>query len=427
MATRTSVEWRSKGIEVKEDTPLNKDTLADIILNIDYQHINYGLLMDTFGEFKGKSLASSYDILVVPKNTFKYIDFDNKEKSNNNEFTTTFGLYIFNKILSHFNFSKLFNGYINYTINKKSFKKIENRLSYALIEDDITIEQLKGWENTVQWLMPMEDILSPNHTEKVLTCTTAINKKKNELLKQYKTEIEAGDAAIAEKIEKELLDFAKDYLKDDPYYDTIEAGVGADLGNNFKNMYVMRGAVANPDPTAKKKYDIVSGNFMDGIQADDYKVMAGAGVQGAYSRGKKTQDGGYMEQLFLYGYQHLHLDPKGSDCGTKRFITVFLDEDNIDKYMYSYIIRSNGSLERLDTKTRDKYINKTVNMRFSSKCQSKTGFCNMCAGDLLYTITDNIGAVMSKIPDTLKNTMMKSFHSLLIKTRKFDANRAFFS
>lgn len=426
MATRKSKLWIPKGIEVKKEDKITNSNFADFIINITKEDINYDLIMSIFGTFAGSSLANTYDLIEIPINKFSYIDYNGKKKYNTNKFTTCVGIYIFNKLLSSFNFSKFFDGYINKTIDSKEYKNIKQILSYALIEDDITVEDLKQWENTMQWFMPFEDILSPNHTEKLITCTKIINKKKEELLKKYKKEIDEGNIAIVENIEKELLDYAKEYLGDDPAMDTILSGAGGSFGNNFKNLYVMKGAIKNPDPNAKKKYDIVTSNYIDGVSADEYSIIAGSGAAGAYSRGKRTETGGYWEKLFVSAYQHLKIGPKGSDCGTLRHIVVEFNEKNIKDYMYSYVIKPNGSLELLDSKTYKKYIGKTVKLRFSSMCEYENGFCNKCAGELLYIGVENIGMVLSQIPSTLKIRCMKAFHDSTIKTTTFDAIKAFY-
>lgn len=432
---RTSKTWKSKGIEVKKDDKITSNNLADYIIQMTDKDINYDFIMNTFGNFGGKSLCNPYDLLEVPAHTFKYVDesvgFPNWDetnkliKYNKQPFVTTIGIYLFNLFLAGFGFSKLFNGYLNETIDKKKMGSIEQTLSYAFIEDDITVEQLKQWENTMQWFMPFEDILSPNHTEKLITCTKAVNKKKEELLKKYAAEIEAGDIKVVENIEKELLNFAKSYIGDDPAIDTILSGAGGSFGNNFKNMFVMKGAVRNPDPNAKKKFNIVTGNYLDGIPADEYAIIAGSGAAGAYSRANKTETGGYREKLFVSAYQHIQLDPKGSDCGTTHYIEVDFDEKNIKDYMYSYAIVGN-SLELITSKNYKKFIGKKTKLRFSSLCKSKTGICNMCAGELLYAGAANIGMVMAQIPSTLKLRCMKGFHDSTIKTITIDPMKAFF-
>lgn len=430
---RKSTLWKSNGTKVDKDTIdanlINKDNLADYIFSINKDNITYNLIMNLFGEFSGKSLANPYDLLEVPAGTYYYFEDKEKKKRKENsaKFTTTIGIYLWNIFIRDFNFSRFFDGYIDYTITKKKYGAIEQTLSYALIEDEITTDDLREFEDTVEWFMPFETILTPNHTEKMITSTKVINKKKKELLKQYEKEIESGDPVVAEKIEQELLAFAKDYLGDDPSMDQILSNAGGDFNNNFKNMYVMKGAIRNPDPNAKKKYDIVTSNFMDGISANEYSAVAGAGVQGAYARGKKTEIGGYFEKLFIAAFQDLILDPKGSDCHTKKYITVKITDKNISDYMYCYAIGNGGKLTCITSKNKADFIGKTVKLRFSSMCESKTGICNMCAGELFYLLDDKrVGLSMAQIPDVLKLRSMKQFHNSTIQTTSIDLQKAFF-
>lgn len=430
---RISKLWKVKDIpidkELIESSDPDEKTLPDMLMNMTKDDITYRFIMNTFGEFNGKSLANPYDLLEVPVGKFSfYTDIDkSKFKSNKNTFVTTLGCFIFNIILRDFNFSRLFDGYLQETISKKVFGKIEQTLSYALIEDRITTQDLKEYEDMMQWFMPFETILSPNHTEKLLICTKEIDKKKKELVKKYEKEIANGDSVIAEKIEKELIKFASDYLADDPSIDTMLSGVVASWENEFKNMYVMKGAVRNPDPTAKQQYNIVTGNYMDGIPANEYSMVAGAGVYGAYARGKKTEIGGYYEKLFISAYQTLKLDPPGSDCHTKRYIEVNLTDKNIADYMYCYAIKSNGDLELIDSTNKDKFIGKKVKLRFASMCESKTGFCNKCAGELFYRLNEKyIGLSLAQIPDTMKLRSMKGFHDSTVQSVKMDVRKAFY-
>ena len=48
-------------------------------------------------------------------------------------------------------------------------------------------------------------------------------------------------------MEKELIDYALDYLGDDPSLDLYLSGARSNIGNHFKNMYIMKGAIRNPD------------------------------------------------------------------------------------------------------------------------------------------------------------------------------------
>ena len=131
---RKSKLWTPKGVVVKKDDEITSSNLADFIINITREDITYDFIMNTFGAFAGKSLANSYDLIKIPVGKFSFVNSKGKTVSNKNEFTTTIGIYIFNVLLSSFNFSKFFDGYINKPIDKKQYGKISQTLSYAFVQ-----------------------------------------------------------------------------------------------------------------------------------------------------------------------------------------------------------------------------------------------------------------------------------------------------
>ena len=119
-----------------------------------------------------------------------------------------------------------------------------------------------------------------------------------------------------------------------------------------------------------------------------------------------------------------HSTPK-TDKETDKYIEVLLTNDNIELYMYNYII-SGSSLIELTSKNKDKYINKKVKFRFSSMCKSKNYICNKCAGNLWYRLgIKNVGLLTAQVPSKLKNISMKSFHDSVVNTTEIDPMRAF--
>lgn len=406
---------------------LNEKNLINQLLVLKQSDISYSVIMNLLGNFNGKSLCKQYDTFEVPIGGFKFVNQKGKEVSNTNPFITTIGIWIFNIFfLRDFGFSWLFGGYLNENVKKGLFEDINQKLVYALAEDKIEVDSYKRFLDYTQFFMPYETILSPNHTEKILTCTKLIEKKKQEFLKKYGDEIKKGNIVVAEQMEKELLEYAKEILKDDPSLDVYESGAGGSFGNNFKNMYVMKGAIRDPDPNAKQEFNIATSNFIDGIAADEYSLFANALSNGPYSRAKKTEVGGHWEKLFGAAFQTVILDEPGTDCGSDKYITVELTKKNLPDFMYNYIIKSNGELEELTSDNCDKYIGKQVKMRFSSFCKSKTGLCNKCAGNFFYRRgAKNIGLATIQIPSTLKLRSMKAFHDTTIKTSEINPMKAF--
>ena len=430
---RVSKHWDfnpNASVEKFNIDELNTSNLVNQMLVITKDDITQSVIMRLFGSFNdGKSLCHHYDTFDVPPKAFKFINDKGKEVSNSNKFTTTFGIWIFNVFfLRDFGYSKLVGGYYNENIDNDHFEYISDKLVYALLENKIDTESYKRWIDAAQFFMPFETILSPNHSEKMLSCTKEINKIKAKLIKENQEALDNGDAAVAEDIEKQLLAFAKEYLKDDPSLDPYLSGAGASLGNNFKNMYIMKGAVRNPDPTAKQEFNIAQSSFMDGISADEYSLLANSLVGGPYSRAKKTELGGYWEKLVEVATSTIKLDPPDSDCGSTHYIEVTLTKKNISMFMYSYMIKSNGELEELTSENMDKYIGKTVKIRSVLFCKSKTGVCNKCAGNFFYRRGEgnmNIGMACSAIPTRLKLRSMRGFHNSTVKLTTIDPMRAF--
>lgn len=392
----------------------------DYIANISEEDITTTFIMETFGKFDGKVRFYPYDEITIPAGCY-----GKEGKKNTKPFTTTVGIYIFNKYFIEKDlFDYVDGGYINKTIGKGVFNSISDTITDGIMEDYISTDVLHRFLLKTQKFMPYVSILSPTYTEKLLTCTKAVNKKKAELLKKYEKEIEAGDVVVATKLEKELVQFAKDYMGDDPSMDIFLSGAREGEGN-FKEMFVIRGPIKNPDPNAEKKFNVATSCYIDGIKPEEYSLFANSLAAGPFSRAKKTEIGGYLEKLFLYAYQHITLDPPGSDCGTDRYITVTLTEKNIRIWMYSYIIEGSRLVE-LTSKNKDKYIGKTVKMRYSSMCESKTGICNMCAGNMEYRRGErNIGVASTNLPSTMKNISMKAFHDGQQKITTMNINKAF--
>jgi len=429
---RVSKHWNhdtSKDVEKFDIESLTKENLVNNMLKITRADITYSTIMKLFGTFNGEVLCHHYDTFTVPAGAYSYntaFDGSGKQVSNKMAFDTTFGIWIFNILLIRdFGYGFLF-GYINKNIDKKGFNKINQTLTYAIMEDKIDTKTYTEFLNTTQFIMPYETILAPNASEAVVTCTRIISKKKDELFKKYAKEIEAGDPVIAEKIEKELKDFAREYLKDDPGMDCYLSGGAGNFDNNFKNMYIMQGAIRNHDPNATQEYNIAKSNFYDGISKDEYALISNSLVGGAYSRSKKTEIGGYWEKLIRDGFQTMVVDEPGTDCHTDKYITVDLTEDNINLHIYNWIIEGDKLVE-LTSDNKDKYIGKKVKMRFSIFCKNKScAICSKCAGNFMYRRGGkNIGLACIQLAAKLKLVSMKAFHDSVIKTTKIDPSKAF--
>mgnify|MGYP001623920826 FL=1 len=206
--------------------------------------------------------------------------------------------------------------------------------------------------------------------------------------------------------------------------DMFNSGGGGDFSNHYKNSFLMKGIVRNPDPL--KGYDIITSNYIDGVSEEEYAALANTLAEGPFNRSKKTEVGGYYEKLLLYATQHLSLLEPGSDCGTKRCIEMEVTEDNIDDLMYNYFIQGDKVVE-ITSENRDSLIGKTIKLRYSSMCEAKDGhFCNICAGNLWYRLgISKTGILTPILASKLKNKLMSSFHNSQVQLTDMNVMEAF--
>lgn len=394
--------------------------LKNEIFSLKEKDIKASYIYDLFGEYNGIVRCNPYDILEVPPNTYGTEGHKNK-----NNFTTTVGIFILNKFF--FEETELFNLFKYKNINFRSgdFDDINQELSFALMEDRIQVKTLKDYLMKTQLMSQFSTFLIPNYTDAVMTISKVIGKRKDKLIKENKDALESGDTLVADKIEKELLAYAKEVLGDDPYLDTFDSGACGSFKNNFKNMFIWKGLTRDPNPNASKPFRVATSNYMDGIKPEEYSLYCNSGIEGAYSRGKKTEDGGYLENLATRAYQDIILDKPGTDCKTTRCIEVELNSKNFIRYIYNNIIGQNGTLIELTSQNASKYFGKKVKMRMAYLCKNEKP-CAACAGNFFYKLgIRNIGLSLMQVFSTFKNKSMKAFHDSTVSLTEIDAMKAF--
>ena len=373
-------------------------------------------IMNYFGDFGKGSRFNPYDTITIPKGYY------GKDKhKNKNEFLTTVGLWVFNKGLIEDMSDVL--GYINKTVDGGVYKDINNTMSYALLEDKITVRQLKDFIMKTQIIMSCTTAICPSHTMDMLLLTDKAEIKKKQLEKEHAKGLEEKDLSEMKAVEDGMIAWAKNELKDSESVDMYNSGARSNWGNNFKNMYLIKGPIKQTDGS----YNYVSSSYISGMDPKDYANINDAAVYGPYSRARKTQTGGYKEKQFTNATQHIKVGKPGSDCGSKHYITVNITKKNISQWMYSFVVGNNGKLTEITTDNKDSFIGKTVKLRFSALCQNKGDtICEKCAGTLYNRIgIENIGLGTMIYASSLKNASMKQFHDSTLNLVKIDAEEVF--
>ena len=178
----------------------------------------------------------------------------------------------------------------------------------------------------------------------------------------------------------------------------------------------MKGAVINK---ITGKYDIIKSSFMDGIEKKDIPTYGNTVIEGSYPGAVGTQIGGYMSKKLSAALQTEVLDVKGSDCGSKRYITVTITPKNKSDFIYRYI-KNGDKLVLLDADNIEKFMNKPVQMRSPMMCCGEK-LCNVCMGDFFYKLgINNVGLTTTRVSSRLVKLRLKAKHDTTKKMPSFD-------
>ena len=382
-------------------------------LNIKWEDITLEFLQNIF--------ADKYDPIkkkVIPSkfNTYDEFSLKKNEYFNKEDIKTNCGLFIVNKFLFEKELSEV-TGYVNEPFSDDMISSVSKKLDYALLTDAITPEAYINYLNNISWLAySFNTEVSTSLTIHSMRELPEVRKAKEQLLKENKDKIAAGDVPTATMIEKKLIAVGKEAMKNDTAMDLYESGARGGFNVAYKNAQIMKGPVYND---TKKKFEIMTNPLIEGIDKDDVPALANNAIDSAYGKAIASGECGYLTKKIAAGCQTSILDKKGTDCGTKMYTELTLTKANIDYYQYNYMVEG-SKLVRLEPNNKDKYIGKKVKMRTNNFCIGKK-ICNKCAGDIFYMLgIDNIGLTGGRISNTLLNYRMKAMHDSTVHTYELD-------
>lgn len=389
------------------------DSDVAYLLSLKDDDITKDLLIDLFAYGKTKKPRfQPNDTFTLPKDRM-----GNKEP-----IPTTVGRYIFNLFIIAPHFLPHI-GYQNKPVTGGFLNKMEDDLSEYLLDRTIPAESFIDYLNRIQWLgYVMNDFLCPSMSFETIKADKSVLKKRDELVKQNKEELNRGtnhSAIVAAQIEEQLVKQAKDNLKGDPTMDLYDSGAKTKFGNQYKATNVMKGAIRD---NATGGYNVATTSYVEGIRKEDYAAFGDTIVFAAYSRAVGTQKGGYETKKMFAAFQTVTLDEPGSDCRTKKTLTFTMDKSNYRLFLFRYIIE-NGKMVQLTNSNIESYIGKVVHLRSTLYCQSEK-LCSKCAGELYYKLgIMNIGLTATRLSSSLLNLSLKNFHDTTINLSRIDVNK----
>lgn len=401
----------------KDPTPQSKtvpEAVKKELLERPADQFTFEYLKDLFGATmsKDKSHIIEARFHTYDKLTLNPGEYGVKEKT-----PTTIGRLVWNKVMIDWVGVRKFYPYINEVLTKKKYNSVlESTMVRHLVNDEIDTPVFRKYIDHRDWFgLQLHGLVTCAFSEATLSVPPSVTKLKEELAKKYEKELKAGNPEVANKMEKALVAEALKSVSHDDSYDIYASGARADVDNNLKNLFCMRGGVKNP---MTGEYEIMLSSFADGIKKEDFTPAANSNVVGAYSKSCSTADSGYLAKQLMAGVQTEVIGSDGSDCGTEATLTIALREDNIGDFDGRYI-NDKGKVVMITDKNKNNYIGKRVKL-YSPMCCARVEhgkICNKCAGRHTNKL---IGLDSNKIATTLTNLNMKKFHDSTIRYKALD-------
>lgn len=204
--------------------------------------------------------------------------------------TTTVGRYIFNLLILTPKLGEIY-GYQNKAFGK-NINKFVGDICKQFGDDKIDSKEAMEVLDKINWFgFYCGKFMNASLSADFVMTNPKISKRKEELLKENDTAVKNGDSVVAAKIEKELLDIAKQEFKEAPAMQIYDSGCRGSFGNNYKCTSVMRGVVK--DFVTGESY-ISTSNLDEGIRPDEFKYYCDMSIAGTYGKAIETQDKPYF-------------------------------------------------------------------------------------------------------------------------------------
>ena len=334
---------------------------------------------------------------------------------------STYGNVLVNYTVLVYPFGKKI-GFVTGKVSARALEAIIEPILESDPEDFTTADQSKiyvseylKFTDAMFTLAGYTQLCVPGASEKTMQAPPGIKELKNKLLKENEGRLH--DPAVISKIDKELVDFDRAWMKGD--------SAEGFLNNKAyevvrKKLFLMHGGESGfkdgPD------MDLIPGTLEEGWDIDYLPAMSNSLREGSYNRGAMTALGGWAVKFFYRVMQNSSISEK--DCGTKLGIPRLIDSVNAKGFVGFWVQEAKGSV-LLTEDNINSYVGKTVIMRSPLFCKSEfTGYCELCMGVKNSQNPTGLGAAAAQVGSTFLYIYMSAMHGKALKVAKYDFKRS---
>lgn len=331
--------------------------------------------------------------------------------------------YVGNVILNAITLVYAFEDLIPFQEGIVSISKIESLILSKLSDlpeegkprkpDVIYMDSYLKYTEAMIYFMEICDIFVPATTEKTMLPPPGVIKLREELLEKNKDRLD--DPAVLAQIDKELVAYDTEWLKDDD--DAQGILLAKKLRNEVrrKRFLTVGGQSGFGDGVTVEN---VPKSLSEGIDVDKLPVSNSSSRAGSFNRGHQTMNGGAQFKKLIRAASNSTISV--DDCGSKIGKPVFVTPDKQKGLIGSYVITPTG-VEEITEESIKQYYGKQVMIRSPQYCKAeKTDYCKVCVGKKLSLHPTAIAVAVSDIGSLFLILFLKKMHVSGLTTTKMN-------
>lgn len=257
----------------------------------------------------------------------------------------------------------------------------------------------------------------PAATRRTMTEPPGVRELKRKLLEENKGRLH--DRTVIAKIQKELNQYIRDYLKGDEgenflifdkSHNVVRAKLYGMLGSED-------GLIVNQDA------DLIENSLNEGLDVKKLPSMINALRGGSFNRGVQTMMGGESVKWLLRASSNIRISTH--DCGTRLGMPRILTLENRARYLGFSVVTDQGH-EVLTEANYDSFKGRQVMVRSPLYCKGDvTDYCEVCMGPRLSIHPTAASTAVSEYGDTFMYMFMKAMHGKQLSTQRLDWRKQF--
>lgn len=282
----------------------------------------------------------------------------------------------------------------------------------AVPDDAIFVDEYFKYRRAASLIDGLTQLCVPSATPKSMTRHPDTEKRRKELLEQYKDRLH--DPATIAKIEAELGKLDREYLEGDK-------SMGFYIKSKSLDVVRKKAHLAFGRETAfgeGQEGTFIERALTEGWDIDALPEMASSLREGSFDRGASTALGGEAVKFILRVMQNTLIEEQ--DCGSKLGIPVTIRKETQSQYLGNFVFEGNKVVQLTDENI-GQFLNKEITMRTPLFCRTgRASFCSTCIGGRYGEHPTGLATAASNVGSTFMSTFMASMHGKALKTAKYD-------